>query len=554
MQHRQEVLFLQSPIGMAVTTLDGHLGRINPALCELLGATIGDLMGRTFADLAPPAHAEQIRRLDARLKSGELPHYELETRLQRPDGQEVHAWLKMALIHGSDGAPRQLFGHVIDISRRKKMEQQLRHDAAHDSVTGLPNRTTFADRLRQAHETGTPHGVLFIDLDQFKLINDSLGHQAGDELLVEVARRFRLAAAGRHLVTRHGGDEFVVLLLDVADADGARQVVSHIEDALNEPFDVRGQQVYMSASIGVALSQRPDHEPGALLREADTALSRAKTLGRGSVALFDDEMHTAVVERLRIETEMRRGLELGEFETFYQPVVRLEDGQIAGFEALLRWRHPSRGMLNPSAFLEVAEDTGHIITLGRQVVEDVCRIIPRLQRGPEQEPVFVTVNLGSREFAHPALADELESALERTAVDPRCLRLEITETVMMAYERNDFELLDRLKRLGLRLYIDDFGTGHSSLAHLHRLPIDAVKVDREFVRRCGPEGEHLEIAVAVVSIARAFGIQVVAEGIESELQLDHMRRLGCDFGQGWLFGRAMNADAAVELTSAGPRW
>lgn len=545
---------MRSPIGMAVASLEGRLFRINPALCDLLGRHVTELMGSTLSDLTEPEQAARIRASDSQLLSGDVPHYELETRLQGRDDQWVDAWLKVAVIRGSDDAPRQLFLHVVDISARKTMERQLRHDASHDAVTGLPNRTSFATRLRQAKVDGTPHGVLFVDLDGFKLINDSLGHQIGDEVLVAVGQRLEAALAGAHMLTRHGGDEFVILLLDSADRAAALAVAEQVLTALAAPFNLLGQQIYMSASIGVALSQVRGEDGEVLVRQADMALSRAKEAGRGSVALFDEEMATDLTERLRLETEMRRGLERDEFETFYQPVIRLEDGRIAGFEALMRWRHPQRGTLNPAAFLDAAEDTGHIIPLGRKVVEDVCRLLPQLQNGDADRPVFVTVNLGRREFSHPALADQLEAALARTRVDPRCLRLEITETVMMAYERNDFELLDRLKRMGLRLYIDDFGTGHSSLAHLHRLPIDAVKIDREFVRRCGPAGENLEIVVAVVAIASAFAIDVVAEGIENADQLNHMRRLGCHFGQGYHFGRPMNAAATLELIRNAPQW
>ena len=554
MQHEHEVLFMRSPIGMAVASLDGRLFRINPALCELLGRSLSQLMGNTLADMADPEQVARMAASDAGLLAAEVPHYELETWLQGGDGARVDAWLKVALIRGSDNAPRQLFLHVVDISARKAMERRLRHDASHDAVTGLPNRTSFALRLAEANAAGTPHGVLFVDLDGFKLINDSLGHQIGDDVLVDVGRRLLLALGDAHLLTRHGGDEFVILLLDLADEAAAFAVAEQVQAALSAPFNLMGQQVYMSASIGIALSRTRGEDGEVLVRQADMALSKAKEAGRGSVALFDDEMHTHVIDRLRLETEMRRGLERDEFETYYQPVVRLEDGKIAGFEALMRWRHPERGTLNPAAFLDAAEDTGHIIPLGRRVVEDVCRLLPQLQNGDADRPVFVTVNLGRREFSHPALADELEAALHRTQVDPRCLRLEITETVMMAYERNDFELLDRLKRMGLRLYIDDFGTGHSSLAHLHRLPIDAVKIDREFVRRCGPNGENLEIVVAVVAIASAFNIDVVAEGIENADQLSHLRRLGCHFGQGYHFGRPMNAAATLELIRNAPQW
>ncbi len=551
-----ELVFELAPIGMAISSLDSVLLEVNQALCKTLGYAREALKGLSHAKIT---HAEDLEKRDAlthELVDGRIPHFELEHRYLTADGRTVHALTRAGLIRDDAGAPLHLVTQIIDITERREMEERLRYAAEHDPLTGLPNRVAFMKALRAHRGSELPFGVIFLDLDQFKIVNDSLGHQAGDELLVLIARRLRDTLSDDHMLSRHGGDEFTVLLSGVGTTQPAIEVAHHMQAALTMPFDLQGQDVFASASIGIALGIRGSATLEEILRNADTAMYRAKSKGRGRQVVFDDTMHAKVVKRLTVETDLRRGVKNGDFLTYFQPIVRLaKDAPTVGFEALMRWRHPSRGLIKPDEYLEVAEDTGQIIPLGNWILNDACQSLAGWRRlHGANAPEFVSVNVSNRQFAHPEFAVQVEEALLRSGLPPECLRLEITETVIMDYGLETQILLAHLRDLGCRLYVDDFGTGYSSLAHLHRLPIDALKIDRGFVQGTVPRGDGLEIVKAIISLAKNLNLEVIAEGIETEEQLEQLQLLGCKLGQGYLFAEPMSyEDATNRMTGDLPK-
>jgi diguanylate cyclase (GGDEF)-like protein/PAS domain S-box-containing protein len=446
-----------------------------------------------------------------------------------------------------------------DITARRAVEDQLRHDALHDALTGLPNRHLFMERLARAvlqekRREGYLFAVLFLDLDRFKVVNDSLGHAVGDELLVAVAGRLRNAVRETDTVSRFGGDEFAVLLDDLGAVEDALRAADRIQAALTAPVSLSGYEVFTSASIGIALSStaygRPDH----LMRNADMAMYRAKSSGTGRHELFDRAMHALALTRLQMETDLRKGIERGEFCLHYQPIVALRSGRIAGVEALLRWRHPERGWIAPLDFVPSAEETGLILQIGRWVIRDACMQLRAWQAAsPAAAGLSVSVNLSVRQFSQADLVDQVREALEESGVDPGLLRLEVTESVVVDNVDAAASTLARLKALGARVYLDDFGTGYSSLSSLHQLPIDALKVDRSFVSRIG-EGGGEQMVRTVATIARNLGLAVVAEGIETPEQLRLVRSLGCEYAQGYLFSPPLDPDHLREMVEAAPRW
>jgi diguanylate cyclase (GGDEF)-like protein/PAS domain S-box-containing protein len=446
-----------------------------------------------------------------------------------------------------------------DITARRAVEDQLRHDALHDALTGLPNRHLFMERLARAvlqekRRDGYLFAVLFLDLDRFKVVNDSLGHGVGDDLLVAVAGRLRNSVRETDTVARFGGDEFAVLLDDIGAVEDALRAADRIQAALTAPVSLSGYEVFTSASIGIALSStaygRPDH----LLRNADMAMYRAKAAGTGRHELFDRGMHALALTRLQMETDLRRGVERDEFSLHYQPIISLRTGRITGAEALLRWLHPERGWIAPQDFIPFAEETGLIVQIGRRVVGDACRQLAAWQaRVPAAARVSVSVNLSVRQFSQADLVEQVRAALAESGIAPHLLRLEVTESVVVDNVDAAAATLGRLKGLGARIYLDDFGTGYSSLSSLHRLPIDALKVDRSFVSRIGEAGGD-QMVRTVSTIARTLDLAVVAEGIETPEQLAVLRSAGCEYAQGFLFAHPLEPDAFVELLSSAPRW
>ena len=438
-----------------------------------------------------------------------------------------------------------------DIAQRKAFEEQLIEQAFHDPLTQLPNRALFVDRLQQAHVRSARRqgnvGVLFVDLDNFKLINDSLGHKAGDRLLVEVGARLQASVRDMDTVARMGGDEFVVLLELTTEAE-AILAAERIEKQFVRPFKIDAREFVISVSIGIAIGDASHDQPDILLRNADVAMYRAKSSGRARHVVFHASMHTDSLVRLNLENDLRQAVQRGELRVHYQPIVILESGEVTGVEALVRWQHPARGLLPPVEFISIAEETGLIVPIGQWVLEQACRqVVAWRAEFPGQAALMVSVNLSLRQFQQPKLVEQVSRALREAGLAPAWLKLEITESVIMRDVETTIKTLEQLKELGVQLAIDDFGTGYSSLAYLKRLPLDILKIDRGFIHGIGRNAEDTAIVRAIISMAQSLHLSVIGEGIETAEQAALLRGWACERGQGYLFGRPLDTANLSDL-------
>jgi diguanylate cyclase (GGDEF)-like protein/PAS domain S-box-containing protein len=493
------------------------------------------------------------RKLDDALAGA---HAEHEHRLLREDGSYVHVLGRWVTLRGPDGAVTRRVGSLSDVTARREAEERLRRDALYDALTGLANRTLLLDRVRRGLARAKRHGqacaLLFIDLDRFKLVNDSLGHRAGDELLREAARRIQASVRPEDTVARLGGDEFNVLLEGVRGPTDATHAAERIQGGIARPFRLGETELFVTASIGIAISSGDQQDPADLIRDADTAMYQAKAEGKARHQLFDKRMHEQVMNALSLEYDLRRALERGELEMRYQPIVRLEGAEIVGFEALVRWRHATRGVLAPGEFIPMAEETGLIVPIGRWVLERACADAQAWLRDfPRDPPLTLSVNLSARQLIEPDLVGTVEDVLRRTGFDPRSLQLEITESVIIQRPDLVSVVLNQLKELGVGVSIDDFGTGYSSLNHLHLFPIDCLKIDRSFVSSMTEVMKQRRIVESIVMLGRNLGIDVVAEGVEREPQREALRGFGCASAQGFLFSEPVDAECARSLVVAG---
>lgn len=536
--------FDDAAIGMALVGLDGRWLRVNRSLCEILGYPQGELLGKTFQDVTHPADLQKDLEQRRRLVDGYVRTYQMEKRYLHKEGHVVWVLLSVSLVRDEGGEPLYFVSQTQDIGERKRMEGQLQRQALHDDLTGLPNRKLFVDRLRQAlgrtrRRSGRKVAVLFMDLDGFKVVNDSLGHEAGDLLLTVVAQRLRRCLRPEDTLARFGGDEFVVLLGEVDDPHEAVRVAERITEELRRPFLLEGRRLFASASIGIGLGDARTKTGDDLLRDADTAMYRAKQ-SRAGYSVFDPAMYERAVKRLELENDLRRAIERDEFVVHYQPIVGLGDRKVWGVEALVRWNHPQRGLLNPDEFVPIAEESGLVVPMGEGVLEEACRRAKGWQKAYHQTPSLVlSVNLSTRQLARPDLAEIVEDVLERTGFEGSCLALDVTETVYVRTLEGNTGTLDRLRGAGVRISIDDFGTGYSSLSYLKRLPADAIKVDKSFVGGLGEDVEDTAIVRMIIELAHTLGMEVVAEGVETEEQAALLKEMGCDFGQGYLFSKPL---------------
>ncbi|HJW67638.1 MAG TPA: EAL domain-containing protein [Gaiellaceae bacterium] len=541
-----------------ITVLDdrGVVTYQSPSVERVLGYPVDEVEGTQFDWLLSETDRPRLQRLIAGDGSGSTEAHTLECSLTHKDGATLRFEVQHTdLLH--DEHVRGIVLNSRDVSERKAFEEQLAHQAFHDPVTNLANRALFSDRVEHAlmrSQRGFPDiAVVFIDLDDFKTVNDSLGHAAGDQVLQEVARRLRIAVRPTDTVARFGGDEFAVLLESVNDSSQAADAAARILHALEIPYEIDGKQVFPRASIGICLVDREDTVPEAaeLLRNADVAMYMAKRDSKGSYRVFEPAMHERVVERLELRAELQRAIEDDQLELHYQPVVRLTGHEILGVEALLRWQHPTRGTIPPNQFIPLAEETGLIISMGRWVLNEACiegvQIQKRFERG---EPLAISVNLSVRQLQSDSIVSDVRCALETSGLPPGSLVLEITESVMMSDTDFAVQRLTELKDLGVRLAMDDFGTGYSSLSYLSRFPVDILKMDRSFVG----SGENVALQSAIIALGASLELDVVAEGIELEEQERSLHDLGCELGQGFLFARPMSSADLATFLSGRPEW
>ena len=554
---------------IALVDCDGRRLYNSPAYQKVLGYSPEELKATSSTEqIHPDDRARVLKAAEKARLSGQGER--VEYRIRHKDGSWRTLESTSCAIRNAKGQTEKLVIVNRDITERKRAEEMLVHNAFHDGLTNLPNRALFLDRLQHAltlskKRSNYKFAVLLIDVDDFRIINDSLGHTAGDELLIQIGQRLKDSVRQVDTVSRPrasevlgrptnddtlarlGGDEFTILLDDIRDPIEAVRVAERVQAELATPFVVNHQEIVISASIGIASSTSPHTQAEDLLRDADIAMYRAKRAGKARCEVSDTAMHANAVKRLRLETDLRKALDQGEFRVYYQPIVSLQTGKITGFEALTRWQRPE-GILPPIEFIAVAEEIGLIIPMNRQLLREACQHLRSWQSEfPSSPPLTMSVNITSREFAQPDLASEIRKSLEQTGVDPGCLQLEITETIAMGDAEKSGHVLAQLKATGIGLSIDDFGTGYSSLSRLRRIPVDTLKIDRAFISHMDSDPESREIVRIIIMLAHNLGLKVVAEGAETEEHINLLKQLNCEMAQGYFFSRPADDQAMAKL-------
>jgi diguanylate cyclase (GGDEF)-like protein/PAS domain S-box-containing protein len=527
----------------------------SPSAERVLGYEPEELVGRKFAELLHPHERGRVVALLADSITSAHPQVEVvECRLRHANG----SWLLFEIFRTNLLDDPNVHGIVLngrDISERKEFERQLRHQAFHDPVTDLANRALFTNRVehtlsRQTREEGGL-GVIFVDLDDFKMINDSLGHAAGDEVLMQVGRRLLQCVRPMDTVARFGGDEFAILLEDTRTPEAVAEIADRILSAFDAPIRVDDKDVYIRASIGIATIDAEEAMTSAadeLIRNADVAMYMAKREGKGQYRIFEQHMHSNVLARLETKGALQRALERSELTCHYQPVIELPTKRVIGFEALVRWQHPERGLVSPAEFIPLAEETGLIVPIGNRVLQEACTQAVFLQEmAPVDPPLTMSVNISVRQLQQPDFTGKIKSILEETRLNPSRLMLEITESLLMINTDSMVEKLHALKEIGVQLAVDDFGTGYSSLSYLSRFPVDALKIDRSFVNKVELGGQESDLAAAIVKLGETLKLKTIAEGIELPEQLDLFVGLGCNMGQGFLMAKPMAIDDALDF-------
>ena len=536
--------FEEAPIGMGLATREGQLLRANRAFGEILGREPDDLAGVSIRELTHPDDWEANAKQIGALFSGESDHYQVEKRYIHADGHHVWVSVSTSCVRDTSGEPLYMIGQIEDITERREMRERLAHAAVHDQLTSLPNRVLFMDRLelalRRSQREQRTIALMFLDLDRFKLINDSLGHEVGDRLLQRVAQRLSAALRGTDTLARFGGDEFTVLC-EVNDEAEALEVAERLVAAMQQPLTLSGNEMFVSLSIGVALSLDGGESGAEMLRNADVAMYRAKELGASRIAVYREDDEGGTIRRLRTSNELHRALERSELEVYYQPVIDLRSQMLVGLEALVRWRHPSRGLLLPAEFIPLAEDSGLIVQVGAWVLDESCRQLAAWSRrrsavGEDDARLNLSINVSAQQLADPDFCTRVAATLEASQLSPDRLWLEITESTLMGNTDSTMQMLRTLRELGLHLEIDDFGTGYSSLSYLKQFPVETLKIDRSFVNELDHDSGDVAIVRAIIALGDSLGLSVVAEGVEREAQAQELRHLGCFMAQGYLFG------------------
>lgn len=554
------------PVGTAVTDNRGRLAWCNQKGLEFIGKEAAETKGSdwTHTDrlvLQPdgnPMEPENWPIVRA-LATGQGVRDVVLGLERSSDGNWAWASVSAEPRLDAEGAIRDVILTFEDVTQKRTAETELAIQTFRDRLTSLPNRTLFMERLTQAilrtERRKLATAVLFIDLDRFKVVNDSLGHDSGDHLLIHMAKRLRGCLRPEDTVARLGGDEFVILFEDLPSANDGLRVAERISESMKVPFPINGQEIFTTCSMGLALCSEADTVPSELVRDAEVAMYRAKAKGEGSIEIFDPSMNAQALVRFQMEGELRRAIEREEFVLFYQPLICLRTGLIEGWEALVRWKHPERGMVPPLEFIPLAEETGLIVPIGKWVLEEAMRQASLWNdRYPSHPPRLMNVNISGRQFQQKELVATVTEALAASQFQPSCLKLEITESVMMKDPQASLEAMKVFRGLEIHLVIDDFGTGYSSLSYLKRFPVDTLKVDKSFVDGLGRDAESTAIVGAIISLSKSLGMRVTAEGIETEAQLARLRLLNCDQGQGYFFSRPLPAAQAEELLAKNPAW
>ncbi len=545
-ERRYRSIFEHATEGIFQTTCDGRYLHANPALARIYGYDTPEQLVATLRSIQQDLYVDPARRQQfVALMQAQGKVVGFESQVYRRDGSVIWISENARAVHGPDGGLQFYEGTVSDITERKQYETALRYQATHDVLTGLPNRTLLLERLgealRQAERDGRMVALAFIDLDQFKLINDTLGHLAGDALLTEVAARLRRSVREADTIARLGGDEFVLVCTQMHNEDEITRSMQRVLQAVSQPWSAGGRNFSLGCSIGISLYPRDGRSAETLLKHADAAMYKAKEAGRNNFQFFMPELNRRAVERLELESSLRGALERDEFLLHYQPRVTLETGDVVGVEALVRWRVPGRGLVSPARFIPVAEETGLILPIGEWVLRTACaQAVSWQQLG--WRPVKVSVNISPRQFREEGLADLVARVLAETRLEARWLELELTESLVMHEPERFASMLHDLKGLGVEIAVDDFGTGYSSLNHLKRFPVDWLKIDQSFVRDLTTDRDDASIVQAIISLGHELGLGVVAEGVETRQQLDFLRDHGCDQVQGYYLGMPVPAE------------
>ncbi|WP_433266389.1 putative bifunctional diguanylate cyclase/phosphodiesterase [Actinosynnema sp. CS-041913] len=551
---RFRAMFTEAAIGIGIADIEGRILDVNQALQDMLGFSVEEMRQYNIRDLMHPEDGSSVWRLYDQLTAGECDHYRAEKRFRRADGEQVWTHLTLSLVRDDHGEPQYQVAMIEDVTDRHLLQNRLRYQALHDPLTGLPNRALFLERLGRVFNNRARRraGLCYLDLDGFKVINDSLGHDIGDQLLVEVGRRLDHSVSGDgKLVARMGGDEFVILVEGSRDTQDIVNVADRVLRELESPIRIGGHELTVSASIGIVERALSGTTAADLMRDADITLYWAKADGKSRWALYDPERNAKEVARFTLSATMPAALERDEFYVDYQPLVRLEDSTVVGVEALVRWQHPEFGRLAPDRFIELAEETGLIVPLGRWVLRRACEQARRWLEEFDDAAPFVSVNLAVRQSRDPELVRDVKRILDECALPPHHLQLELTESAIMGTADEPLEALRALSEMGVRIAIDDFGTGYSNLAYLKHLPVHELKIAGSFMEglRAADEEDAVDaqIVSTLVQLAHALQLGVTAEGVETPAQAKRLHRIGCDTGQGWFFAKPMRPDEIDEL-------